>query len=294
MRPANFPHPSNYNKFLADIGDRISTTNHLKFMDYNDSEAIEGEFIHCESEHEEVLFKVPSLRMKSRLPNVPLPPTQVLNSSLNLGDDLVNGKKRETTTPVVVLWNDCCQQYKPDTLLWRSYGLSNAQLFIIVDPTDATNDKGERLFRVRVYVDPSSVALKNARSIGPLLDGMVLSAKILPLMVRQTAVNVAKIIIDYERMALAKKRMSDKAGVLQSLPTSKTAHPFVKRQRILQHIYEDHASDIPTSQFLGMMFRGSFKGRLHTTARQRGGSPTQFLREKSVESHEEEYQDLVL
>jgi hypothetical protein len=282
----------NYNNFLARVGERIETKSHLKFMDYVDSESFEGEYMYHESEHEEILFKVPSLRMVSKKPSKPLPQTQVLNSSLNLGDDLVNGKKRETSTPVIVLWNDCYQQYKPDSLLWRSYGLTNAQLFIIVDPTEAESQSGERLFRVRVYIDPSSVALREARTLGPLLDGMVLSAKMLPLMVRQTAVNAAKTILDYDRMTLARMRMKEKnKATPASMPTSKTAHPFVKRQRILQHIYEDHASDIPASQFLGMMFRGSFKGRLHTTARQRG-DPTEFFGEKLV-SHEDKYDKLV-
>ena len=216
---------------------------------------------------------------------------------------MVNGKKRETTTPVIVLWNDAVQQYQPDSLLWRSYGLTNAQLFIIIDPTEAQGGGGEQLFRVRVYVDPSSLALRDARTLGPLLNGMVLSGKMLGLMVRQTAVNANKIIIDYDRMALAKLRGQGKGNIGGvgmggglGLPTSKTAHPFVKRQRILQHIYEDHASDIPTSQFLSMMFRGSFTGRLQSSGRGRGGDGEGLpaVMAGVVETHAGEYEQLVV
>jgi len=66
-----------YDSFLKSLGDRVDTKSHLKFMDYVDSERVEGEYIYSDSEHEEVLFKVPSLRMKSKRAGYVLPQTQV-------------------------------------------------------------------------------------------------------------------------------------------------------------------------------------------------------------------------
>ncbi|GMH93162.1 hypothetical protein TrVE_jg8496 [Triparma verrucosa] len=246
-----------YDKFLAELGKKIETGSHAKFMDCINPEQVEGEFVYCESELEEVLFKVPTLPM-ARKDGEPLEPNPALNAvGINTGDDLVNGIKKDLKNNVIVLYNDCEQQYSPDTLIWSTaYGIASAHVILIIDPLASGN------YRVRVHADPSSSVFDvGAQTIGPILDGMVLNADLLPRLIRQTCISVSKAIINHSRTSgLSGKRKTLNLQSQKSTPStsSEDSHAFIKRQRILSLIYNDHACHIPTSQFLGMMFKGSF------------------------------------
>ncbi|GMH70518.1 hypothetical protein TL16_g05425 [Triparma laevis f. inornata] len=248
-----------YDTFLQELGTKIETGAHAKFMDCTNPEQIEGEFIYCESELEEVLFKVPTLPMANKT-GEPLETNPALNAvGINTGDDLVNGIKKDLKNNVIVLYNDCEQQYSPDTLIWSTaYGIASAHVILIIDPLANGN------YRIRVHADPSSKVFDvGAQTIGPILDGMVLNEELLPRLVRQTVISVSKAIIEFERKEGAssgKRKTLNLSGSSEpsNSGNSEKAHAFIKRQRILSRIYNEHACHIPTSQFLGMMFKGSF------------------------------------
>ena len=188
-----------YENFLSALGTKIHTSTHLKFMDYTNPDDIEGEFLYHETELQEVLFKVPTLKME-RKNGQPLDPNPALKSlGLSPGDDLVNGKKKDLSVGVIILYNDCEQQYQPDTLIWSTaYGIASSQIIIIIDPLK------NGLFRCRIHTDPSSKALSTNKAqmiIGPVLDGMVLNEELLPGLIRQTVINVSNAIIEWERQS---------------------------------------------------------------------------------------------
>lgn len=202
---------------------------------------------------------MPTLPMANKT-GEPLETNPALNAvGINTGDDLVNGIKKDLKNNVIVLYNDCEQQYSPDTLIWSTaYGIASAHVILIIDPLANGN------YRIRVHADPSSKVFDvGAQTIGPILDGMVLNEELLPRLVRQTVISVSKAIIEFERKEGAssgKRKTLNLSGSSEpsNSGNSEKAHAFIKRQRILSRIYNEHACHIPTSQFLGMMFKGSF------------------------------------
>ena len=134
-----------YDNFISNLGSLIHTNTHLKFMDNVDPSVYKGSFMYHSGTFEEVLFKVrtdeeqsddlttfasgnktarvtiilvphPNFSaslLSSQVPTLPLslrsgsplPPSPVLSKDSN-EDDLVNGRKRDTSTPVVVVWNE--------------------------------------------------------------------------------------------------------------------------------------------------------------------------------------------
>ena len=126
----------------------------------------------------------------------------------------MNGLKRSISPPVVVVWNECSQQYSPDGPLWSTaYGITPGQVTIIIDPLDSSvrqggSPAGPSLYRVRVHnVDGScGQALGKGHALGPLLDGMVVGGELLGSMVRQTVVAACGRIREVERGEVNKAR----------------------------------------------------------------------------------------
>ena len=201
-------------------------------------------------------------------------------------DDLVNGRKRSDVPPVIVLYNDCQQQYSPDSPMFRAYRLSRASLLIIIDPISC---EGAHLYRVRTYVDPTNSGAAASMTggqqhsgVGPLQNGMVVSGRVLPLLVRQTAISACRAVAAADRAAdLAKLGGGGGGGAggrgvggavgqggasgpaasvavgngLTMEAVARSAPPLVRRQRIIQKIYDAHVCDVPSAHFLGLMFR---------------------------------------
>jgi len=214
-----------YESFLSNIGEKVEIKNHLKFSNNINPSLVTGEIVYFENAQEEVLFSVPSLRMESKSKDyeLPIPPVFCSEAIGAKGNSMVNGRMMAEKTPVCILWNDCEQQFSPETNIWDTFGVNPAVVFIIIDPL-----KGEEegYYRVRIYCDPESgnIVNNNVKRVGPLQHGQVVGGGLLASLVRQTALGVCREIVNHERE--------------NGNSVANREQAFVKRQRVIDRMAE--------------------------------------------------------
>lgn len=128
----------------------------------------------------EIMFHVPVL-----MPTDPSDPQQVLKKR-HVGNDLVS-----------IVWSENWKEYRPDTFVTH-FNFVN----IIIYPT------GTQLYRI-------CIQNKLNLNFGPLKDGMVVNWKILPFLIRSTAINANKAIKVYKFPMLEKQTMIRQKKILE-------------------------------------------------------------------------------
>ncbi|OQS05931.1 hypothetical protein THRCLA_01994 [Thraustotheca clavata] len=153
---------------------------------------------------------------------------------------------------VLIVWNECQQKYRPGSALWTSaYKLPHpkSSVCIIIDPLD------EGLFCVRISVDGSAFQYERedsemndedtfvGRVLGPLQDGMVVSAEWLGPLVRQTALNAVHV----HRLHLRYKHSL-------GLSTQSPVRPHDKRTKLIGNIIRSHIEPVLPGEFYSSLF----------------------------------------
>ncbi|RHY71901.1 hypothetical protein DYB38_004290 [Aphanomyces astaci] len=161
---------------------------------------------------------------------------------------------------VLIVWNECQQNYRPGTALWASaYNLPRpkACVTIVIDPLD------DGLFCVRICVDGSAFDLSNGdatraaddtfsgRVLGPLQDGMVVGSEWLGPLIRQTALNAVHV----HRLHL---RYKHSLGLSSQSPI----RPQEKRTKLIAAIAKQYMDPMLPGDFYSALFVPD-KGAVH-------------------------------
>ncbi|RHZ23174.1 hypothetical protein DYB31_005214 [Aphanomyces astaci] len=161
---------------------------------------------------------------------------------------------------VLIVWNECQQNYRPGTALWASaYNLPppKACVTIVIDPLD------DGLFCVRICVDGSAFDLSNGdatraaddtfsgRVLGPLQDGMVVGSEWLGPLIRQTALNAVHV----HRLHL---RYKHSLGLSSQSPI----RPQEKRTKLIAAIAKQYMDPMLPGDFYSALFVPD-KGAVH-------------------------------
>jgi hypothetical protein len=151
-----------YEEFVDGLGWSVDLTKHRGFaggLDKNSKSLAQGQYaVYHANSQREVVYHV-----ASRMPTKVNDPQQI-NKKRHVGNDFVH-----------IVWNENCgREYPPETI--KSH-FNDVQ--IVIHPLRCTHPG---LYRIQIC------AKEDVPPFGPLLDGMVVSKALLPLLVRQTAV----------------------------------------------------------------------------------------------------------
>ncbi|RQM30581.1 hypothetical protein B5M09_008228 [Aphanomyces astaci] len=221
-----------YLGFLATMGSAVDAHSYGGFLGYLDRNLPDSRALVYAQHNYEVAYYVPTLGHASVL------------------------DKAE----VLIVWNECQQNYRPGTALWASaYNLPppKACVTIVIDPLD------DGLFCVRICVDGSAFDLSNGdatraaddtfsgRVLGPLQDGMVVGSEWLGPLIRQTALNAVHV----HRLHL---RYKHSLGLSSQSPI----RPQEKRTKLIAAIAKQYMDPMLPGDFYSALFVPD-KGAVH-------------------------------
>jgi hypothetical protein len=231
---------SDYELFLASMGDQIDLKNHTGFAGSVDPELVNGRMLYHSHYSYETCFYVPTMPLEDD--DDPDPESMPLLEHTN----------------VLIVWNESQQTYRPGSTLWESafkLPMPTSGVVLIIDPL------GNDLFCVRVCYETSPLfnqrdvitneeesyldegEIFTARVLGPLLDGTVVSGAWLGPLVRQTAINAAM-------LSRAFHRYQHDIGAISSSPLGAEA----KRANMIGTFVEKYMHPKLPGEFYGDLF----------------------------------------
>ncbi|CAK4959894.1 unnamed protein product [Aphanomyces euteiches] len=214
-----------YSAFVGTMGSIVHANSYGGFLGYMDREKGQKSLVYSQHNYE-VAFYVPTLA----------------------ADHAAVLDKAE----VLILWNECQQNYRPGSALWASaYKLPHpkASVYIIIDPLD------EGLFCVRISAHGSAFESNGSdngsdtddtfsgRVLGPLQDGMVVGSEWLGPLIRQTALNAVHV----HRLHL---RYKHSLGLSSQSPI----RPQEKRTKLISAIVSQHMEPMLPGEFYSSLF----------------------------------------
>jgi hypothetical protein len=121
-----------YEDFLASLGEYVDLSDHTGFRGTIDGEGVTGKLLYYSEWSYETCFYVPTIPIQSNLREID--PVRLLERA-----------------NVLILWNECQQNYLPGTTLWAKYRLPipSSNVYIIIDPL------GNDLYCVHVCTESS-------------------------------------------------------------------------------------------------------------------------------------------
>ncbi|KAL9648269.1 hypothetical protein ABK040_013888 [Willaertia magna] len=193
-----------YSKFLRSLGWDVSLEQHLGFMgglDKNGSTGVQAPYF--ADYKTEVMFHVPTM-----MPNNPKDPQQI-HKKRHVGNDHVN-----------IIWSEHTRDYYRNTII-SQFNFVHIVLYPLVKSMHG-------LLRVDVMVKDRSYPV-----FGPVLDGMILSEKIVGSLIRQTAVNGS-------RISRAKS-----TGITR---------PYIQRKLLIQELATRYKTSLETDKYFASLF----------------------------------------
>ena len=232
--------------FAGGLGEEVDVRTHTGFLGGLDPAEHEGRVAYWASHAEEVVFRLPTLPLARAAPE-------------GAEDDAAPAPRRPPPGEhaVAVLWEATGRQHVPMTAAWAAAypSVPPAQVYILVDPL------GGGLFRTRLHTAGSPVygppqqrppgALPSGRLLpGPLVHGAVVSQRLLPALVRETAVNVCRDLLAHERRAAGPEALAAGADG----PLGGLRRPFTARLALLARIEAECARDARPAEFYDALF----------------------------------------
>lgn len=207
---------SNFQEFLTKIGRVVELTNYkgnLGGLDPNSCGKIS--IAYTDWEHD-IMFHVPLLMPTDTNDN------QQLLKKRHVGNDRV-----------VIVWSENWKEYRQDTIITQ-FNLVN----LIIYPLE------KQLYRIQIQIKPR---VKNLE-FGPLKDGMVVHWKILPLLIRLTAVNANR-AINIRQMGIYEKHHMLRYKSIKEIIRDNIIEPMSPNKRTVRQSFT-HFSQIQNKDVL--------------------------------------------
>jgi len=188
-----------YREFVRGLGWTIDVAQHRGYLGGLDPKLTTGASSpYCANSIMEVVF-----HEVTAMPTNAADPQQI-HKKRHVGNDIVH-----------IVYSDHCRDYSPETITTQ---FNNAHIIVYPLPNG--------LFRIQIY------RKENVALFGPLLHGMAVNKKLLPILVRQTAINANR----YVRY--------NTEGYTRPYPTRRKALEEIAKRYKIQKKYEDVLTEI--------------------------------------------------
>ncbi|OMJ69102.1 hypothetical protein SteCoe_33271 [Stentor coeruleus] len=205
-----------FQEFLTKIGRVVELTNYKGNLGGLDPESCGKISIAYTDWEYDIMFHVPLLMPTDKNDN------QQLLKKRHVGNDRV-----------VIVWSENWKEYRQDTIITQ-FNLVN----LIIYPLE------KQLYRIQIQIKPRVVNLE----FGPLKDGMVVHWKVLPFLIRLTAVNANRAINIRQMGIYEKQHMLRYKSIKEIIRDSGIEPKFVDKKTVRQSF--THFSQIQNKDIL--------------------------------------------